>query len=108
MLDRSMYNLSNPSLHDDIGESNMNRMLPACGLGYIPGITGTMNGVSMQGSLRQDQFQPTRKEKDKAIWKNILAGAIVITGGILCFKVGKSLWNGLKNIYSKIKAKFKK
>lgn len=107
-----MYNLSNPALNNDLGLANLDRMMPnpvtSFGIGFIPGVTGTMSDVKMQGSLKDDKFQMTRKEKDSNNIKKGLAFAGIITAGVLCFKGGKKILKGIGNIFKKIKAKFKK
>lgn len=119
MFDSVKYNLSNPAFTDDIGEANMNRMLPMSpatfdGSGmYYPGITGTMNNVTMQGTLKQDKVEfESQKDKDKRVWKNVFKLAALVMGGVVCWKFGKKLgtkiWNGLKTLAGKIKAKFNK
>ena len=118
MFDSVKYNLSNPAFTDDIGAANMDKMLPMSpatfdGSGmYFPGITGTMDGVTMRGKLQKDTVElESQKEKDKRAWKNVFKVAAVAVGGVLCWKFGKKLgskiWNGLKTLASKIKTKFK-
>ncbi len=117
MFDSVKYNLTNPAFTDDIGEANMHRMLPGApswlGGGFIPGVTGTMNGVTMMGSLAGDRVEiKTQREKDKKIWATVFKGAALVVGGALCWKYGKKLgskiWNGMKILGSKIKTMFKK
>ena len=108
MQDNSyMYNLSNPALHRDLGEANMNMMFPnpaMCGgIGFIPGITGTMTNVQMRGALRDDTFVETRQQKDSKNYKKIFITAGLIIGGILCFKGGKSLFNKIGEFFKKLK-----
>lgn len=109
MFDSSSYNLSNPAFTDDIGMSNMNRMLPMApatfaGGTYFQGITGTR----INGKLSNDIYQPTRKQRDKSIFKKILLGAGVIAASVLCFKGGKKAVKWIKNLCTKIATKFKK
>jgi len=114
MIDSSVkYNLTNPAFTEDIGEASMGKMLPMApssfaGGSFIPGVTGSMSGTKIQGTLNEDTFGPSRKEKDKSIIKKLLIGAAAIAGGFLCFKGGKKAWAGIKSLCSKIKAKFKK
>lgn len=118
MFDSVKYNLSNPAFTEDIGEANMNRMLPMSpatfdGSGmYFPGITGTMSNVTMRGALNHDKVElESQKDKDKRVWKNIFKIGALIVGGAIGWKYGKKLgtkiWNGIKTLASKIKAKFK-
>ncbi len=108
MFDSSMYGLSNPALTEDIGLANLNRMLPMAG-GYIPSVTGTMDNVRLRGPLSDDAFEMTQKKKDKKTLKTILTVAGLTVLGFFGFKYGKkgisACWNGLKNLFSKIKPK---
>ena len=111
MFDSSMYGLSNPALTEDIGLANLNRTLPmAPGFGNsIPGVTGTMDNVKLRGPLSNDVLEKTQKEKDKQTWKTIFTvGGLTILGA-LGLKFGKkgisAVWNGIKNMFSKIKPK---
>lgn len=119
MFDSVKYNLTNPAFTEDIGEANMDRMLPmapatfAGGGMYFPGITGTMNNVTIRGNLTHDKVElESQKDKDNKAWKNVFKVAGVAVGGLLCWKFGKKLgtklWNGIKTLAGKIKAKFKK
>ena len=119
MFDSSQYNLSHPALTEDIGYANLNRMLPMApstfggSMGVIPGVTGSMDGVTMRGSLLGDKVEiESQKEKDKKTWKTVLKIAAVAVGGVLCWKYGKTgltkLWNGIKTLPQKIKNLFKK
>lgn len=108
MQDNSyMYNLSNPALHRDLGEANMNMMFPnpaMCGgMGFIPGVTGTMTDVQMQGSLRNDTFGETRQQKDSKNYKKIFATVGLIIAGVLCFKGGKKLFSKIGELFKKFK-----
>lgn len=98
----SMYNLSNPALHDDIGLNNLNTMLPMApptflGGSYLPNV----NGAKVLGQLDNDIYQPTRKERDKKTFKNILVTVGAVIAGVLCFKGGKKIVNVLKNLFHK-------
>lgn len=108
MFDSSMYGLSNPALTEDIGLANLNRTLPMAG-GYFPGITGTMDNVKLRGPLSSDTLENTQKQKDKKTWKTILTVAGLTILGAFGFKYGKkgisACWDGLKNLFSKIKPK---
>lgn len=115
MVDTSVqYNLTNPAFTDDIGLSNLHTMLPMAPAtfggsgGFIPGVTGSMSGTRIQGQLSNDIYQPTRKERDKAIFKKLLIAAGAITAGVLCFKGGKKLAKCIQNLFQKIKTKIKK
>ena len=119
MFDSVKYNLSNPAFTEDIGEANMNRMPPMSpatfdGSGmYFPGITGSMSNVTMRGILNHDKVEfESQKDKDKRAWKNAFKIIGLAVGGVLCWKFGKKLekkvWNGIKTLAGKIKAKFKK
>lgn len=114
MIDNSaMYNLTNPALTEDICESYFGKMMPMPpasfgGGSYIPGVTGTMNGTRIQGSLKKDTYEKTRHEKDMSVIKKLLIGAAAIGAGILCFKGGKKVVAGIKNLFTKIKGKFSK
>ena len=119
MFDSSQYNLSHPALTEDIGYANLNRMLPMApstfggSMGFITGVTGTMNGITMRGSLLGDKVEiESQKEKDKRIWKTVFKVAAVAIGGLLCWKFGKpyltKAWNGIKTLPQKIKNLFKK
>ena len=82
-------------------------------MGFIPGVTGSMDGVTMRGSLLGDKVEiESQKEKDKKTWKTVLKIAAVAVGGVLCWKYGKTgltkLWNGIKTLPQKIKNLFKK
>ena len=108
MQDNSyMYNLSNPALHRDLGEANMNMMMPnpaMCGgMGFIPGVTGTMADVHVQGSLRNDTYQETRQQKDSKNYKKIFITAGLIIAGVLCFKGGKNLFGKIGEFCKKLK-----
>ena len=74
MQDNSyMYNLSNPALNNDLGLAFLNQTIPnPVDSWYTLGITGSMSNVTMQGHLKEDKFEPTRKEKDNKNWKNYL------------------------------------
>lgn len=119
MFDSSQYNLSHPAMTEDIGYANLNRMLPPApytfggSMGFIPGVTGTMNGITMRGSLLGDKVEiESQKEKDKKTWKTVFKIAALGVGGLLCWKYGKTglakVWNGIKNLPQKIKNLFKK
>lgn len=125
MFDSVKYNLTNPALTDDIGESFGTKQMPMApstmdGSGmYFPGITGSMNGITIQGNLKGDKVELSQKEKDSKMWKNIFKGVGAIGGGVLLWKGGKrfapkvkakcgNLWNNIKALGTKIKAKFKK
>lgn len=137
MFDSVKYNLTNPALTDDIGESlgtgTTIPMAPSTmdGSGmYFPGITGSMNGITIQGNLKGDKVELSQKEKDGKTWKNIFKGAAAIGGGVLLWKGGKKVapkvksgfskvgtslkggfgkvWSGIKGLGSKIKSVFKK
>lgn len=137
MFDSVKYNLTNPALTDDIGESlgtgTTMPMAPSTmdGSGmYFPGITGSMNGITIQGNLKGDKVELSQKEKDGKTWKNIFKGAAAIGGGVLLWKGGKKVapkvksgfskvgtslkggfgkaWSGIKGLGSKIKSVFKK
>ena len=102
----SMYNLSNPALNDDIGLNNLDKTLPMAPSTFYG--SNEMSWISMRGQLSQDTFQPSRKEKDKSIFKKILLGAGIIGAGILTFKGGKKVFGLIKKGFTKLKAKFKK
>lgn len=137
MFDSVKYNLTNPALTDDIGESlgtgTTMPMAPSTmdGSGmYFPGITGSMNGITIQGNLKGDKVELSQKEKDGKTWKNIFKSAAAIGGGVLLWKGGKKVapkvksgfskvgtslkgglgkvWSGIKSLGSKIKSVFKK
>ncbi len=137
MFDSVKYNLTNPALTDDIGESlgtgTTMPMAPSTmdGSGmYFPGITGSMNGITIQGNLKGDKVELSQKEKDGKTWKNIFKGAAAIGGGVLLWKGGKKVapkvksgfskvgtslkggfgkvWSGITGLGSKIKSIFKK
>lgn len=104
MFNSSSYNLSNPAMTEDIGINNLNRMLPMApatfaGGTYFQGITGT----KINGRLTNDIYQPSRKERDKAMFKKILAGAGILTAAVLCYKGGKKIVNFIKNLFNKTK-----
>lgn len=112
MVDSSVqYGLTNPAFTDDIGLKNLDKMLPMApgtfygGIGYIPGVTGTMSGTRIQGQLSNDIYQPTRKERDKSMFKKILAGTGIIIASVLCFKGAKKVVNLIKNMFHKTKTK---
>ena len=82
-------------------------------MGFIPGVTGSMDGVTMRGSLLGDKVEiESQKEKDKKTWKTVFKIAAVTVGGVLCWKYGKKglikVWNGIKTLPQKIKNLFKK
>ncbi len=117
MFDSSQYNLSCPALTEDIGYANLNRTLPMApptmggSFGFIPGVTGTMDGITMRGSLLGDKVEiESQKEKDKKTWKTVFKVAAAVVGGALCWKYGKKglskAWQGIKNLATKIKTKF--
>lgn len=114
MVDTSaQYGLTNPAFTEDIGLSNLDKMLPMApasfgGMGYIPGITGTMSGTKIKGQLTNDIYQPTRKEQDKSLFKKLFATAGIIIAGVLCYKGAKKIIPAIKNLFQKIKTKFKK
>lgn len=113
MENSASYNLTNPAFTEDIGLSNLNRMLPMApasfGAGmYVPGITGTMSGTRINGHLTNDIYQPTRKQRDIANFKKIFIAAGAVIAGVLCFKGGKKIFKGITNLFDKIKTKFKK
>lgn len=114
MIDNSaMYNLTNPALTEDICESYFGQMMPmpsaSFGGGtYIPGVTGTMNGTKIQGNIKRDTYEKPKQEKDMSIMKKFLIGAAAIGAGLLCFKGGKKVVAGIKNLFAKIKGKFSK
>ncbi len=112
MFDSSMYNLSNPMMTEDIGLANLDRTLPmAPGFlcGYVPGITGSMDNIKLQGPLTNDELLITQKQKDKKAWKTVfsIAGLALAVGlGVKYGKKGLSAcWNAIKNVFSKIKPK---
>lgn len=125
MFDSVKYNLTNPALTDDIGESFGTKQMPMApstmdGSGmYFPGITGSMNGITIQGNLKGDKVELSQKEKDSKMWKNIFKGIGAIGGGVLLWKGGKKLapkvktgfgklWDSIKGLGTKIKSIFKK
>lgn len=118
MFDSVQYNLSNPAFTEDIGEANLDRMLPMApatfaGGTYYPGITGTMDNITLRGGLEGDKFETeTQKQKDSKVWKGILATAGAVVAGVVGFKYGKkglsAIWTKLKNVCTKIKTKLTK
>lgn len=108
MFDSVKYNLTNPALTDDIGESlgtgTTMPMAPSTmdGSGmYFPGITGSMNGITIQGNLKGDKVELSQKEKDSKTWKNIFKGVAAIGGCVLLWKGGKKIAPKLKSGFSK-------
>lgn len=106
----SFYNLSNPGLNNDIGDAYFNQMYPnsqlMTGSDYIPGITGCMNGVNINGQLDYDTFENERGRKSKMSPLAKIALAVTAIGGaVICLKIGKA---GCKNLWEKIKGLFKK
>jgi hypothetical protein len=115
MFDSVKYNLTNPVFTEDIGEANMNRMLPLApstvygGRMYFSGITSNM---SLNSPLDSDKVELQSKQKSKKSLKTILTIVGLGVLGILGLKYGKNIgrtvWNKIKNIGTTIKTKFKK
>lgn len=109
MVDTSaQYGLTNPAFTEDIGLSNLDKMLPMApasfgGMGYIPGITGTMSGTKIKGQLTNDIYQPTRKERDKSLFKKLFATAGIIIAGVLCYKGAKKSYQQSKIYFKRLK-----
>lgn len=110
MFDSSLYNLSNPAFTEDIGEANLNRILPmppaslgGSGCGYIPGITGTMDNITLRGPLEYDQLNLTQKQKDKRGWKTVLKAVMIAAGTFIGYKFCKKGLSGIKNLFTKLK-----
>lgn len=110
-----IYDISGYRLGDvmntDIGLMNMDKQITVPGFAYGPSFN--MSGITMQGGLDTDKVELTsQKEKDKKIWSKIFLGAGILAAGLLGWKYGKAgvvkVWEGTKNLFSKLTAKFKK
>ena len=111
LFDSSEYNLSNPAFTEDIGKSYGFNPIPMpqnCyfgGMGYIPGITGSMDNINLRGPLKSDVADISRREKDKKIWSGIFKGAALIGVGLLTYKFGKKIFSfcadKLKHLFKK-------
>ena len=106
MLDSSLYNLSNPALNDDIGQTYIGKILPYNPIGF--GTVGNYNSPQLKGALQKDTAEITRKQKDKNNFKKILLGIGLIAAGIFTFKGGKKVFKWLGIQFAKIKTKLKK
>lgn len=118
----SMYNLSNPSLNDDIGLNCLNKSLPITPNGfegepYIP----DMAGVKLQDQVSKDTFDKSGKTQDKdnndkkdatssdkqskssTVKKALIGGGIATISGILAFKNRGKIMSVTKNLLKKIK-----
>ena len=98
MQDNSyMYNLSNPALNNDLGLAFLDKTIPnPMNSFYTPGITGSMSDVNMQGHLKEDKFEPTRRQKDSKNWKKLFAIVGLGIAGVFAFKGGKKFLEKLK------------
>jgi hypothetical protein len=116
MFDSVKYNLTNPAFTEDIGEANMDRMLPMApstvygGGMYFPSSMGNMSIVT---PLESDKVEiQSKKTKSKKTIETILTiagvGALCVLGLKYGKKVGSAIWNKLKALGSTIKTKFKK
>ena len=103
----SFYNLSNPGMDTDIGDAYFNMMYPNNQFlnqnDYIPGVTGTMDGITINGQLTQDTYGRGRKTKTSPVVK-IIFGILAISA--LCLG-GKLLKNGVVKLWEKVKGWFK-
>ena len=107
----SEYNLSNPAFTEDIGRSFGFNPMPMPqynylgGLGYIPGITGTMDNVILRGPLKSDIADIPRREKDKKIWTSVFKAIALVGAGLLTYKFGKKIFSfcadKLKHLFKK-------
>ena len=115
MFDTSnFYNLANPGLNADIGDMQFNSMFPGTQFmdydSYIPGITGTMNGIDITRQPYQDTFQSQQEEKRRqrsgfSFISKALFGMIAVATVALTLK---GIKNGTLNLWGKIKGLFKK
>ena len=110
MQDNSyMYNLSNPALNNDLGLAFLNQTVPnPVDSWYAPGITGTMSNVNMKGHLKEDKFEPTRKEKNSKNWKKLFAVVGLGIAAFLGIKGGKKVYAKAKELFGNLKTKIKK
>lgn len=117
MIEKSSdYGLYNPAFCEDIGQAKLSQI----GANFsaqdfedyrISGVTGSMEGVKMQGNLKEDTFgKPSSKSKRKNIVKGILIGIGILTTGLLGWKfkgklkdLGVKISNGFKSVLTKIK-----
>ena len=122
----SMYNLSNPTLNDDIGLNCLNKSLPITPNGfdgepYVP----DMAGVKLQDQVTKDTFDKSGKTQDKdkdkdnndkkdatssdkqskssTVKKALIGGGIATISGILAFKNRGKIMSLTKNLLKKIK-----
>jgi len=117
MIDSSAnYGLYNPAFSEDIGYAMLSRQgvnMSAEDLDEyrLSGVAGSMDGISMQGNLKEDTFgNPNSKSKKKKIITGILAGIALIGAGVLGWKfkgklkdVGTKIADGFKSVIKKFK-----
>lgn len=113
IYDMSSYNFRS-TFDTDIGILNMDKMITPPNMTPFNPVAASMNGITMQsGNLGNDKVELTsQKEKDSRFWSTLFKGGAALGVGVLALKFGKAggskLWNGLKNVSSKVISKFKK
>ncbi|MBQ8460383.1 hypothetical protein IJ541_09830 [bacterium] len=116
MIDSSAkYGLYNPAFTEDIGNVMLGRMVGNdidLDDYRISGVTGSMDGVNIQGNLPSDKVELSTKQKAKKVAKYALIAAGVIAAGLLAFKGFKGgikkFPENMKNLFDSIVKKFKK
>lgn len=104
------YNIANTGMDADIGEMYLNGMFPNTQSmdGYIPGVTGTMNGININGSPARDTFQYEQNKKrghGLSMVSKFLLGVLAVCGVVLTLR---GIKNGTLNLWGKFKGLFKK